>query len=210
MSTAAPQTRPRRTQEERSAETRARLLDATIECLIDRGYAGTTTTVVAERAGVSRGAQLHHYPTKAELVIQAVARLAQRSGDELRRDAASLPAARDRLGAVLELMWTSFSGPLFYAALELWVAARTDRELHESLYRLERQVGRALAQLWREFAGAPEAVDRCFEELAELTLHLLRGMALQRILRDDDRERRRQFDLWKKIMIERMNQGATK
>jgi AcrR family transcriptional regulator len=197
----------RRTQEERSAETRSRLLDATIECLIDRGYAGTTTTVVSERAGVSRGAQLHHFPTKAELVIQAVGRLAQRRADELRRDAASLPSGGARLDGVLEKMWTSFSGPLFTAALELWVAARTDPELHESLYRFERQMGRSMAQLWREL-GAP-AVPR-FEELAELTLHLLRGMALQRILRDDDKERRRQFDLWKTIVIARTHEGATR
>ncbi len=208
MATPSPQTPVRRTQEERSAETRARLLDATIECLIDRGYAGTTTTFVAERAGVSRGAQLHHFPTRSELVIQAVARLAQRRGDELRRDAESLPASGARLDAVLEKMWAAFSGPLFYAALELWVAARTDPELHESLYRFERQVGREMAQLWREFAGASAGQMRRFEELAELTLQLLRGMALQRILRDDDRERRRQFNLWKRIMIERMNEGA--
>ena len=206
LPTAAPQTPPRRTQEERSAATRSRLLDATIECLIERGYGGTTTTVVAERAGVSRGAQLHHFPTTAELVIQAVARLAQLRADELRRDAESLPAAGARLGAVLDKMWAVFSGPLFLAALELWVAARTDPELHEPLYRFERQVGRTMTRLWRDFAGAQAGDARRFEELSELTLHLLRGMALQRILRDDDRERRRQFNLWKKIMIERISE----
>lgn len=195
----------RRTQEARSAETRARLLDATIESLIDRGYAGTTTTAVAERAGVSRGAQLHHFPTRAELVIQAVAHLAKRRGDELRREAASLPSGPARLDAVLDRMWASFEGPLFTAALELWVASRTDPELHACLYDFERQVGRAMAQLWREL-GAPAAPR--FEELAEVTLHLLRGMALQRILRDDDRERRRHFELWKSIVIQRINEGA--
>ena len=58
----------------------------------------------------------------------------------------------DRIAAVLDLVWRSFSGPLFYAALELWVAARTDPELHENLYRFERGVGRAMAQLWQELA----------------------------------------------------------
>jgi AcrR family transcriptional regulator len=207
LSNASPQPRGRRSQEERSAETRARLLDATIACLIERGYAGTTTAAVAERAGVSRGAQLHHFPTRAELVVRAVAHLAKRRADELRREAAELPGRDDRLDAVLELMWTSFSGPLFYASLELWVAARTDPELHAGVYELERNVGRAMRELWREFVG-DAASERDFDELVELSLHLLRGMALQRVLRDDDRERRRHFDHWKKLVSERIKKGA--
>ena len=59
-------------QDERSAETRRRLMDATVACLFERGYAGTTTTEIASRAGVSRGAQLHHFPRKDELVVSAL------------------------------------------------------------------------------------------------------------------------------------------
>src|SRR6185369_6387055 len=74
--------RERRTQAERSATTRARLLDATIACLHDLGYAGTSTPEIARRAGLSRGAQLHHFPTKAELVTSAVEHLFLRRRDE--------------------------------------------------------------------------------------------------------------------------------
>src|ERR1700686_4637502 len=59
-------------QDERSAETRRRLLDATVACLFERGYAGTHTTEIANRAGVSRGAELHHFPKKDELVVSAL------------------------------------------------------------------------------------------------------------------------------------------
>ena len=65
----------RRSQDERTAQTRARVLDAVLGCLVERGYAGTTTTAVAARAGVSRGAQLHHYRTRAALVAAAVEHL---------------------------------------------------------------------------------------------------------------------------------------
>jgi len=205
MTLAEPTRRaPRRTQEERSSTTRAALLDATIACLIDVGYARTTTTGVAERAGVSRGAQLHHFPTKAELVLAAVAHLAQRSGDELRERAALL-ARRDVAGRVeplLDLIWESFSGPLFAAALELWVAARTDPELHRRVYELERAVGRAMAELWDELGGGALASRPRFEELLQLTLHLVRGMAVQKILRRDDSERRRLFRTWKRLVRE--------
>src|SRR5229473_7754051 len=88
---------PRRTQEERSASTRARLLDATISCLSELGYARTTTTEIAERAGVSRGAQLHHFPTKAELVTTAVEHLFEKRTEEFRRAFESLPESADRV-----------------------------------------------------------------------------------------------------------------
>src|SRR4051812_49868558 len=102
--------------QERSRATQQRLLDATIDCLIKYGWSGTTTTIVAETAGVSRGAQLHHYPTKSALVLAAVEHLTQRRADELRAEAAALPAtAPDRTERVIDLLATAFTGPLFHA-----------------------------------------------------------------------------------------------
>lgn len=190
----------RRTQEERSATTRARLLDATVAALIESGYAGTTTTEVCARAGLSRGAQLHHFPTRADLVVNAVAHLAQRRADELRRDFADAASSGDRLARALDAVFASFSGPLFYAALELWVASRSDAELRKCLVRFERGVGRAMAELWRELAPPDEARAAEFQDLLELTFHVVRGMALQRILRHDDTERRRLFEVWKRMV----------
>ena len=205
MSLPAAQPRPRprqgrRTQEERSAETRGRLLDATLESLIEFGYARTSTTAVCARAGLSRGAQLHHFPTKADLVIAAVAHLARRRAEELRREV--IPGGSDeaRLASALDMIWASFSGPLFSAALELWIAARSDAALRASLVRFERQVGRAMAQLFAELAEPVAAPPREVRQLLELTFHVMRGMALQRILRGDDTERRRLFELWKRLV----------
>src|SRR5215207_5035001 len=84
------QLRPRRSQEERSTETRGRLLDAAVECLIEFGYSATTTTTVAKRAGVSRGAQLHHYPAKVELLTAAIEHLSNRLGRQLAEEATRL------------------------------------------------------------------------------------------------------------------------
>ena len=94
--------RTRRTQEERSAETRTRLLEATIESLGEVGYASTTTTGVCERAGVSRGSQVHHFPRKQDLVVAAVAHLAAKNVRVLRERAAALPPdASDALAVAL-------------------------------------------------------------------------------------------------------------
>jgi len=199
-SPAAQVRRPeRRTQEERSASTRQRLLDATLESLVEVGYAATSTTAVCARAGLSRGAQLHHYPTKADLVIAAVAHLAKRRAAELLADVPREGPPELRLATALDAIWASFSGPLFAAALELWVASRTDAALRDNLVRFERQVGRAMSRLFGELAGSD---SRDFGALLELTFHMMRGMALQRILRDDDTERRRLFELWKRLVSE--------
>ena len=81
----------RRTQEERSAATQDKLLSATIECVVRLGYARTSTTEICRAAGVSRGAQVHHYPTKARLVAAAVERLFERHHTELRESLAGEP-----------------------------------------------------------------------------------------------------------------------
>lgn len=193
--------RVRRTQDERTAETRARVLDAAIECLIAEGYAGTTTKRIAERTGVSRGAQQHHFPKRHDLVIQAVIHLANRRLEELRADAQRLTNAEDRVERLLDLLDQSLTGPLFFASLELWVAARTDPVLHEALYAAERELGRTIGELTAEVSSIA-ANDARFEDLIELTIHLLRGMGLQRILREDDAKRRRHFELWKRIVLQ--------
>src|SRR3954465_9097241 len=115
-------------QEERTRLMRARLLEATVECLVERGFAGTSTTLISERAGVSRGAQLHHFPTKNALVVAAVEHLTEVRGAELAAAAAAVPAAH-RTRDVLRMLGDHFASPVFVAALELWVAARTDPAL---------------------------------------------------------------------------------
>lgn len=213
VSARSPRTREpraRRTQEERSRGTRELLLDATVASLVEVGYAATTTTEVCARAGLSRGAQLHHFPTRADLVVHAVGHLAKRRAEEVRRDLRDADAAPDRLTRALDAVWASFSGPLFYAALELWVASRSDAALRANLVRFERGVGRAMAELWRELAGPDASRAEHFEDLLELTFHVMRGMALQRILRDDDTQRRRLFELWKRLVSECLASPAKK
>jgi AcrR family transcriptional regulator len=188
----------RRTQEERSSGTRARLLDATLECLLELGYSGTTTPVVCERTGLSRGALLHHFPTKQALVIEAVGRLVSRMNAENLAQAARVAQGADPLERMFDVLWTNFQQPLFHAALELWLAARTDRELHESLLRVERSRGRGMSRWYRSLAG-PAAERPGFAEVLQLTLHLMRGMALQRLISADDTARARLYEVWKRI-----------
>jgi len=183
-----------RTQEERSSATRAALLDATIDCLIEFGYAGTSTTKVAERAGVTRGAQMHHFGQKAPLVVAALLRLAERRRKELL--AHKLPEDPTPHQA-LDLMWSTFSGPLFTAALELWIAARTDPELAEHLLPAEREIGRGARATARQLCpDAGPDVDRALE----LAGNAMRGIALQQVLNPSASRRERQLDFLKQTI----------
>lgn len=182
-------------QEERTRAMRARLLEATVELLIERGYAGTTTTLVSERAGVSRGAQLHHFPTKAALVVAAVEHLTQVRGDELARAAADVPRGVRRTRAVLEMLADHFTSPVFTAALELWVAARTDPELLAAVAPLEQRVGREVHRLTVDLLGVDESQPGR-RELIQATLDLARGLGLANTISDDRRRRSRILDQW--------------
>jgi AcrR family transcriptional regulator len=197
---------PRRTQEERSAATRQKLLDAAIECLVELGYARMTTTDVADRAGVSRGAQLHHFPSKVELVTSAIRHLADRRLAELRREAASLPAGKRGIPQMTELTWSYSSNSLYMAALDLVIASRTDPELHAALWPVEKEFARASSQLLRElYADYVEHPD--FEMMMHLTVHMMRGMALQKILKNDDRHRNKALKLWEQLMTAVLEDG---
>jgi AcrR family transcriptional regulator len=184
-------------QQERSRATQARLLESTVECLVERGWSGTTTTVVAARAGVSRGAQLHHYPTKSELVMAAVEHLAERRAAEIRQEAAVLPAGPQRLDRVVDMLAAAFTGPLFVAALEVWVAARTDPDLRAALIPLEARVGREMHRLAVDLLGADERAPGV-REAVQATLDLMRGLGVANLLSDDTARRQALLSAWKK------------
>ena len=185
MTSAVTAIRPRRTQAARSAATRAQLLDATIECLSELGYAGTTTTEIAERAGVSRGAQLHHFPTKAELVITAVDHLFARRHEEFVAAIAALPASADRAEAAIDLLWKMVSGPTFFAWLELAVAARTDPELQESVGSLSRRFMEVVRTTFPQLFPPPPTPNPFYDVAPMFVFALMDGLAVNQMHASD-------------------------
>ena len=182
-------------QQRRSLSTQNRLLEAAVECLVERGWTGTTTTLVADRAGVSRGAQLHHYRTKSALLIAAVEHLAERRSAELRDEAAKLPPDGDRVEATIRLLASLFTGPLFSATIEVWVAARTDGALRTALLPVEARFGREVHRLTVELLGADEGRPGV-REAVQTTLDLLRGLGVASLLTDDTARRTRLLASW--------------
>jgi AcrR family transcriptional regulator len=191
--------RTRRTQKERRDETRRAVLDATVACLIELGYAGTSTIEVQRRAGVSRGALLHHFPSKAGLLVDAVRHLAWLRGRDLRRRMDDLPERGDRTGAAIDLLWECFSGPLFYVTMELRTAARSDAELRAPLVDAEREVRGFIGMQFREIFGPRVSDKPGFEDALDATIQFMIGAAMTRLLHNEPERVASLVTRWKKI-----------
>lgn len=196
---ASPTVRRHRTQAERSEHTRELLLDATIECLVELGYARTTVHEICQRAGLSRGAQQHHFTTKAELMASAMQHLFARLSQEMIAAAERLPRGPRRLTEGIDLLWQAYSGTLSTAAMELWVAARTDPELREVLLPVDRALGHTTLEFYRHAVG--DSVDeQHVERLLMLTVNLIRGLALDAMMGGDAARRSALLGEWKRVV----------
>ena len=170
--------KPRRTQRERREETRARLLAATQTALVERGYAGTTTTAVCRRAGVSQGALFKHFASKGELLAATAERLFANLIDAYRDSLPRLAGVEDRAAAAVQLLWDVFEDARLLAAIELYGAARTDRDLAARLAPVAERHGENLHQLARELF--PEAAPRRpdFDALVSVVVQAIQGATL--------------------------------
>jgi AcrR family transcriptional regulator len=175
--------RTRRTQAERTAATRALLLAATVDSLVDSGYRGTTTSDVARRAGVSYGALLHHFPTKASLLCAAVEHLFEERITEFRKAMADLPSDASKTETSIDVLWEMFQGPTFTAWLELWVAARTDPEISEAVCRVDQQFSDTSIEIFRELYADETAENPDLPRIAIGILYaFLDGLTLSRLI----------------------------
>ena len=154
-------------------------------CLVELGYTGTTSAAVAERAGLSRGAQLHHFGTRSQLVVAAVEHLAQKRLQRVREAMTGLSTAaaqgehassrKDTQEAALGLLAEALSGPLYAATMELWVAARSHPDLRAQLIPAEERVNDELAHICRTYVTDDPLEIR-------LTLDLLLGRGVSGLL----------------------------
>ena len=178
----------RRTQQQRREATRNALLEATIQCLVEQGYVGTTTRAVSKRAAVSPGALQHHFTSKEELVAEAIGYLA--AGLTARVVEQEVPSASSRREATEQLvdyLWQTLNGPLIDAVTELAVAARTDPFLRERLAPVQRAaidgVPVAARQMFPAQAARPD-----FTALIDTVLAAMRGVVMLGFVSAADRD----------------------
>ncbi|MFG2159829.1 TetR/AcrR family transcriptional regulator [Streptomyces olivaceus] len=184
--------------QDRSRATRQRLLEAAVACLAERGWAGSTVSVVAEHAGVSRGAAQHHFPTREDLFTAAVEYVAEERSTALRALFPRGAAPGDRRAVVAALV-DLYTGPLFRAALHLWVAASDEEQLRGRVTELEARVGRETHRIAVDLLGADESRPGARETVQGL-LDMARGLGLANLLTDDGPRRERVVEQWARLL----------
>lgn len=201
----------RRTQSERSAATRTALLGAAKASLSELGYAGTTTTETARRAGVSRGAQLHQFATKQDLLLAAIDFIHGKVEEDVEQISHRIDAGTDediRL-FICELWNKVFSPDNFNPNLELVAAARTNAELAERLKKRWKKLAGTYETIWAKTLARSGHVSPEGQALLLLTVNFLRGMALQRVAVGDDPDYfRAQLQQWTAIVRLVLRQAA--
>jgi AcrR family transcriptional regulator len=186
----------RRTQETRSRTTRDKLLQATIDVLMECGYAGLTTAQVDARAGVSSGARVHHYPTKTDLVIAAASMAYRRAAELGQARAQTARTSPESLRHFVEDCRSVYFDWPFLTTVEVVVAARTDAELMARIVPVLDEFHSALRKTWTQaFVEAGYERDEA-EAVLRMTLNMIRGMALNRIWENDVAEYERLIETW--------------
>jgi AcrR family transcriptional regulator len=193
MAVQAPDGR-RRTQAERSAAMRQRLLDATVESLVTHGYAGTTTHRVAQIAGVTRGAQIHHFRSKHDLVVAAIEHLAEQRARTAMGDLGRIEQSDDLPAAILEFLWDIHQNPFTVATFELWIASRTDPLLAEQVRRVEPVVNAGVLAAIARVLPERAAAQKELRYAVYTAMDALRGILVGGFADGDAARMRRRWD----------------
>ncbi len=185
----------RRTQAERSALTRLRIVTAAAGLISSRGYAKLRTADVADAAGLSRGAMLHQFPTKTALVVATLAHVFEAAGAVSRARAAAIHPADDLIAAVIDDARQFFFNEHFKVALDIVLSTSTDKMARDEILDVSRRARRPVEAAWSAALAARGVPSPLAGDLVALTMGLVRGMAI-RALWDDDDWFERLFALW--------------
>ncbi|WP_216847411.1 TetR/AcrR family transcriptional regulator [Arthrobacter sp. SLBN-53] len=196
---------------DRRADSRALILDAAVRALVENGYSGATTVVIQQLAGVSRGRLLHYFPSRDALLVAAAQHLAIERVAEMERwfDAAVPEGAANgpaRIDYAISLLWSTFRQPYFWAAMELWTAARTDPGLRAGLAEAERRLGRAIEHVIATMFGPVHSSHPAFPDLRELLFSSMRGVALTYSIGERNADTDPHLRLWNDMAVRMLSE----
>ena len=186
-------------QAEKSAMTRRTILDAAVDCLVDEGYTRTTTALIASRAGVSRGAMMHHFPSRLAVLNAVIQHLHQRRLSEYKAlmkniDLAEETLTRSSIKKSVEAAWKYVNLPSFVAYQELLAASRTDPELRDILQHVEKDFEKHFLRTVKVVFPHWEKLN-VLEQANDLVQFLMQGMALSHMASRKQQRANRMIDL---------------
>lgn len=190
-----------RTRQQQAADSRALILAAAVDCLVEHGYAGASTLAIQAKAGVSRGRLLHHFPSRESLLVAAAHHLAEdrlaQTEQRVVEQLADVPEGPRRVDRCIDLLWETFHEPHFWAAMELWTAARTNPALGAALRSEERRLGRRIRAVSDRIWGPVVCAHPLYPQLRELLFTSMRGAALAYAFEDRPPARSAHLQVWK-------------
>src|SRR6266850_865934 len=189
-----------RTQAERSEETRTRILKAAANLIRKRGYSRFRTAEVAKEAGLSRGAQLHHFPTKDSLVVATLEYVFEQAQVLSRRRAAAVNRPRDLIEAVIEDAREFFFSEHFMVAIDIVLSTSTDQAVRKQILDISRKARRPVEAAWSEALAASGVPPSLSADIVALTLGVVRGMALRTLWDNDPKWFDELFAVWRRMI----------
>lgn len=190
----------RRTQEERSHDMQQRILDAAFELLRDKGYSNFVTTEVAKRAKVSRGALVHHFATKADLIESAIEHVFNKSLFAGMERAKNVTSSEDPIGAVLEDALDFYFSDYFYVGLDMLIAGAKDEGQKDKFVRVVRNYRQPIEEEWLKVMCDNGLPVELAQELLWLTVNIVRGSAIRALWRHEPELVTKYLGTWKNMV----------
>jgi AcrR family transcriptional regulator len=175
----------RRTQAERSAATQAKILEAAQNLIAEQGLAHTSTQDIARQAQVSRGAMLHHFPSRATLIQATYAEMLRQESNRLREFARTLQPGQNRLKALTEYIWSRYQSGIFQVSMDYISEARVDVDELAYVSDESQKFNDALNDVWHVELAAFGCDTETRQAMMNEFMCLVRGMAFQSQWRDD-------------------------
>lgn len=167
----------RRSQEERSAETRRRLIDAAMEVLREEGYANLTISKVTQSAGLTNGAMQHHFISRDDLLLallDTVYPILQIPFDAI---AAESLDPRMRIARLVDILWSIYSRPEYLVVWDIALGSRGDAKLWPRVRSYQKDISRhmrnELVRLFPEFNLSGDEAER----ILAIPVGCIRGVA---------------------------------
>lgn len=197
----------RRTQAERSAVMRLRLLDAAVRVLIDRGYAGATVRAICAESGVSAGALQHHFASKEEIVLAALDHVFAEVVARLEALDAAPAAPAARADRIIDSLWEFYGGPRYVAASEILMGLRQIPALRPRLVETRERLTLHYRRMWDRLMHDTPLGARHRLPLLTFTIATLRGLALIQVNGPDPALVAPQLDLLRAILARALREG---
>ena len=191
----------KREKQARSIATREKLIETALDVIYDVGYNRASTPEFSERAGVSRGALLHHFPTRADIIVAAMEKLLSDGTRDIRNIAGKVTQKQLGTDEIVDFLWSMFSDRFYYLSIEFINEARTDEELRLKMMPVVKKFHEALNEIWAEFQTRehPSSSHEA-QVILNLTVCLVRGMGIQTVLKNDPEYFATLLDAWKTIL----------